>query len=304
VIGAAAGFLVASGLVLVIAAWLSRRQDDDRDENPRSDAIGLAQKAGLAALQRRREMRVRLKDRLTAVQVLPIVAAVAVGLTTIAVTRWPVAAAGGAVIAFIVTTTLMSGGASDVAGRAEGVAVWVETVRDLVAGGLGLESAIMTACRSAPKALAVEFAEMVLEVERGRSVRESIAAAAGRIANPTADIAVAVLLLTLEGQVSRPVEVLSHLARDARDHVSRIAEIEAARASARTTMRMVMVVMGLGIGVFFLFGRSYLAPYGTILGQMVLAGIMAVLVASFAWMRKLISIKEQQRIIIPEAMKL
>lgn len=134
------------------------------------------------------------------------------------------------------------------------------------------------------------------------SVREGIAAVAGRIKNPTADIAVAVLLLTLQGQAARPVEVLSQLARDARDHVSRIAEIEAARASARTTMRMVMVVMGAGIGVFFMFGRSYLEPYGTIAGQFILAVIMGVLVFSFSWMRKLITIKESPRIIMPETM--
>lgn len=158
-IGAAVGFLVMSGLVLVVGAMLVRRGGGDEQQ---SESMGLAQRAAEAARRRRKETQVKLRDRLDSRQMLPIGVAGGVGVVAFAATRWPVAALGGAAIGYVIVTTLMGSGATNVAARAEGVAIWVETMRDLTAGGLGLESAIMTACRTAPDALATELAELVV----------------------------------------------------------------------------------------------------------------------------------------------
>ena len=67
-------------------------------------------------------------------------------------------------------------------------------------------------------------------------------------------------------------------------------------------MTMVMAIMGLGVGGFFVFGRDYLEPYGTAAGQMILAAVLGVILVSFVWMRNLITITEHKRIITPETM--
>ena len=290
------GFLVAAGVVLVVVGAMGPRLGDGRLGGRRGLALAAAQAVRAGSGGR------RLKERFNARQGALFGVAGLVAVVAFAVTRWPVAAVGGAAIGYVIASTIAGSGAHDAAARAEGVAIWVETIRDLVVGGTGLETAVMTACTSAPEALAVELAELVLDVESGHSVRESVARASGRISNTTADIAVSVLVMTLGGQASRPAEVLGQIAIHARQEVAQIGDIEAARASARTTMTMVMAIMGLGIGGFFLFGRSYLEPYGTPTGQLILAGVLGVMLVSFIWMRNLITIKEHTRIITPETM--
>ena len=295
-IGAGVGFLVAAGVVLVVAGVLRPRLL----ESAEGSGAGFASAAARVARAATRGQ--KLKAGVSGRQGTLVGVAGAVGVLSFAVTRWPVAAVGAAAISYVIASTIAGSGAHNAAERAEGVAIWVETIRDLVEGGAGLETAVMMACKSAPDALVEELAELVLEVESGRAVRESVARASGRISNTTADIAVSVLVLTMGGQASRPAEVLGQIAAHAREEVARIGEIEAARASAGTTMTMVMALMGLGVGGFLLFGRSYLEPYGTPVGQLVLAGVLAVMLGAFMWMRSLIAIKEHSRIITPETM--
>ncbi len=299
-VGISVGFVMAAGLILIAASVAVRRR---KSETTAQAAVAVSARAAAVAARRRRlAVRARLRQRLTGRDMVPVVVAAAVGAGGLVVTRWPVVGLGGAVIGWIVAVTLTGSGAGNVAARAEAVAVWVETMRDLVAGGQGLESAVLTACRSAPKVLAADMARVVLEVDRGRSVKESIAASAGWIANPTADIAIAVVVLTLDGNASRPIAVLDQLAQEARAQVARIAEVEAARASARTTMRMIMAVLALGVGAMFVFGRGYLDAYGTLIGQLVLGVILAIMAVAFGWMRTLITIKEDTRVLTPETM--
>ena len=197
-IGAGAGFLIAAGVVLIAAGVLRPRLAQPRARS----GVGLGLRATQAA--RAASKRAGLRERLDARHGVLLAVAAAVAGVSFAVTRWPVAAVGGAAIGYVIASTIAGSGAGNLAARAEGVAIWVETIRDLVAGGTGLETAVMAACRAAPDALAADLAELVLDVESGRSVRESVARASGRISNTTADIAVSVLMLTLGGQASRP----------------------------------------------------------------------------------------------------
>jgi tight adherence protein B len=73
----------------------------------------------------------------------------------------------------------------------------------------------------------------------------------------------------------------------AREEARMHRRVEGARARPRADMRSVLAIMGVFVGVFSLVGRSYLAPYDTPGGQLVLAvvvGIWATAVWSMARM--------------------
>ena len=96
--------------------------------------------------------------------------AVIVGILVLLITRWVVAAIGMALLAY--SWRSLSGAASErkAMARLEGLATWTESLRDTIAGAVGLEQAIPASIRVADA-----------------SIREPLAAAGGPAAHPRAD---------------------------------------------------------------------------------------------------------------------
>ena len=71
----------------------------------------------------------------------------------------------------------------------------------------------------------------------------------------------------------------------ARDVAAR-REIEASRAEHRTTLRWIIALV-VGFTIFAIVNRSYSAPYGTFVGEVVLALVAVLYAAGLAWLSKL-----------------
>jgi hypothetical protein len=71
----------------------------------------------------------------------------------------------------------------------------------------------------------------------------------------------------------------------ARDVAAR-REIEAERAQHKTTVRWITIFVA-GFTVFAVLNRAYSAPYGTVVGQVVLAAVAALYAAGLAWLNHL-----------------
>src|SRR5262249_61846880 len=63
-------------------------------------------------------------------------------------------------------------------------------------------------------------------------------------------------------------------------------EIEAERAQHRTTVRWIIAFIA-GFTVFAIVNRSYSAPYGSLVGQTVLALVALMYAASLGWLHRL-----------------
>jgi len=72
--------------------------------------------------------------------------------------------------------------------------------------------------------------------------------------------------------------------------------VEAERAKPRTTARAVTLIT-LGVVALGALNRTYLAPYGTPLGQLVLLGVTGMFVGPLAWMRALTLSAPQPRLL-------
>lgn len=228
-----------------------------------------------------------------------LIAGAATFLLVLVVTRWIVLALTLGLL--VAAWDRFFGGAAEerrAIVKLEALATWTESLRDTIAGAVGLEQAIpATAATASP----VIRPSLNLLVDRLR-IREPLPDALRRLADDlddaSADLIVAALLLNsrLRGPGLR--EVLTALAVSAREELDMRRRVEAER---RSTRRSVQVVVGVTLGVaamLILLNRQYVAPYTTVVGQLVLVVVIGLFGAGVAWLRRLARTESPERFLL------
>ncbi|MEO9151744.1 MAG: type II secretion system F family protein [Lapillicoccus sp.] len=214
--------------------------------------------------------------------------ALGVGLLMLLMTRWPVLAVASALLVFF--WSALFGGASSEKGayaRLEGLAAWTESLRDTIAGAVGLEQAIPATAEAASPAIQKSVTDLA---DRLR-VRVSLSTALNRLADdlddPTADLVVAALLLNgkLRGPGLR--DVLGSLAHSVRSELEMRGRIMASRRSTRRSVQIVVGITASAVIGLKLLNPTFVEPYGTVVGQLVLFFIVLVFAAGLLWLRRL-----------------
>ena len=221
------------------------------------------------------------------------------GVLAGAVTRWPV----GAVLAAVAVAMLpdLAGGQAvrrAAVARAEAVAAWAEMLRDTLAGAAGLEQAIIATAPVAPAPVRSQVLALAARLEgHGMRLVPALHAFADDLADLTADLVVAALVLSSERQARRLGELLGALARAARDDATMRLRVEAGRARTRTSVRVVVgVTLAMAAGLVVL-NRGYLSPYDSAVGQLVLAAVGAVFAGAFWWLARMARIDVPERLL-------
>jgi Flp pilus assembly protein TadB len=222
--------------------------------------------------------------------------AIGVGLLVLLVTRWVVAAvATGLLILF--WDALFGGAGAEKRGIAkiEALAAWTESLRDTVAGAVGLEQAIPATAYAASPIIAGELSTMA---DRLR-VRVPLPVALQRFAedmdDASADLIIAALILNsrLRGPGLR--EVLTSLSESARAELDMRQRVSAGR---RSTRRSVQIVVGVTLTFVFglrIFNPGYVEPYASPVGQVVLLVVIGVFAAGVMWLRRLSRFETPER---------
>jgi Flp pilus assembly protein TadB len=227
---------------------------------------------------------------------------VGIGLGVLVFTRWIVlAVAVGLLAAF--WRSVFGGTREERNGilRLEALASWTESLRDTIAGAVGLEQAIpATAATSAP----LIRPSLNLLVDRLR-IREPLPTALQRFADdfddPSADLVVAALILNSQLRGPGLRDVLTALASAAREELDMRRRIEAARRSTRRSVQIVVSVT-LGVaGLLIVLNRNYVAPYGSFVGQVFLTISIALFAGGVFWLRRLARIAMPERFLTTRA---
>jgi Flp pilus assembly protein TadB len=182
--------------------------------------------------------------------------------------------------------------------RAEAVAAWAEMLRDTLAGAAGLEQAITATAPVAPAPVRPQVLTLATRLE-GHRMRlvPALHAFADDLADPTADLVVAALVLSSERQARRLGELLGALARAARDDATMRLRVEAGRARTRTSVRVVVgVTLAMAAGLVVL-NRGYLSPYDSAFGQLVLVAVGGLFAAAFWWLARMARIDAPERLL-------
>jgi tight adherence protein B len=277
VLAAIAGAVAILGVVLVVAALLPTA---DREARPRRRTP-----------QTRRWRRTTPAWRWIAVGVAAVVAWLLTG--------WPVAGLIAAVtvwgLPILLSTSRDAAAAID---RIEALEEWTRRLSDVLVVGVGLEQAITATVRTCPDRIQTEVTALSARLSARWLTETALRAFADDLDDATADLVVATLILGARRRGPGLARVLAAVADSVAEEVAMRRRVEAERAKPRTTARAVTLIT-LGVVAVGSLNGTYLKPYGTVLGQLVLATIACLFVVALMWMRALTLSKPQPRLFLP-----
>jgi tight adherence protein B len=218
------------------------------------------------------------------------VAAVGTGLAVQVTTGWPVLALVAAALVSVWRRLLRDERAEEERRRVEGIAKWLEDLRDTLRGSsVGTEEALEQVALRAPEAVRAPLATFVLRRRQGLRTEEALTDLADALAHPTSDAAIAAMRLVVTGNAGsgRLFHTVTALAAAARDEVRARERVDRTRAIYRTSMTRLVVIAAVLI-VYLRFAAGHLLdPYGTVPGQLVLMLPLALWGGCIFWLRSL-----------------
>ncbi|MBS2961979.1 type II secretion system F family protein [Actinocrinis puniceicyclus] len=230
------------------------------------------------------------------------VIALAVGLVVGLASQWPALGLGAVVLVFF-WNALFGGAASEKLAmrRVEALAMWTESLRDTIAGAVGLEQAIPASARGADPVLR-ENLNALLDRLRGRMpLAEALQFLADDLDDPSADLVIAALILNSKLRGPGLREVLGALAKSAREEVDMRQRVIAQRAGTRRSVQIIVgVVVAFVLGMA-LFNRNFVEPYGSPVGQLMLTVVLALFGLGFMWLRRLAKVESPGRFLLRHA---
>lgn len=221
----------------------------------------------------------------------------AAGVVAAAVTGWVVLLVAVPVCVVVIPRLLADPPDDDVA-LARALERWVR----LVAASAGTGKSVMDAVRAtraqAPEELATPLAALVVRLDSRWEPDRALRALADDLDSADADEVVAALLLAVEfGGTGAPTTLLA-LASSLQDRIRVMREIAAERAKPRVVARQVTTIIAVVAVAAVVAGRSFLAPYGTAVGQVLLAGYVGLVVAALAVLARRSRPRRRERLLV------
>lgn len=210
-----------------------------------------------------------------------------VGLVVWLVSGWPVAGLITAAVILAVPTLFgTTREARHALDRLEALESWTRRLADLRSAGGGLEQALAASLKTCPEPIRPDLAALVARLRAGWHAETALRQFADDLAEPAGDLVVAVLLLEAERRGTGVARVLGDLADTVAEEVAMRRKVEADRAKPRTSARVVTAITFLAVAVGAV-NHAYIQPYGTPLGQLVLAALGVAVGGCLWWMRRL-----------------
>ena len=227
-------------------------------------------------------------------------AATGCGLVVLVATRWPVAAAGAGVTAWFVAAALRRPRRHQEEARTEAIALWAEMLRDAIGTARGIEGVLVATAPTAPLPIRGEVQTMArrLEYEPLDAVLDDLG---DDLHHPIGDLVVTALRLTASAGAREVRNVLADLASAAYAEAESHRRIDVARERPRAAMRYTAAVIAGFVVLLMIFSAKYLAPYGSPLGQVVLAFVGFYWGAGIWWMHRMGRLSPVERLLAKPA---
>ncbi|MFO6453409.1 MULTISPECIES: type II secretion system F family protein [unclassified Aeromicrobium] len=260
-IPALAGALVVAGVIGLVIG-LRPSEDGDRPARPR--------RTPRLSKQTRRLL----------------LAGVAAGVLAFAITGWVLALVATPVAFVGLPVLLSSSSAHQRIVRLEAMEEWTRTLAGVLTVGVGLEQALVTSLRSTPAAIEPEVTRLVSRLRARWKTEDALRAFADELDDATGDLVAANLILGAQRRGAGLASVLEGLAESVAADVRARRQIEADRAKPRATARWVTLI-SVGVLVVLAISGTYVEPYRSPLGQVILVLLLAAYVATLVWMKRM-----------------
>lgn len=216
-----------------------------------------------------------------------IVVGAAIGLVAALLSGWVILIA--LVPLALVGLPYLLGSGTDIASikKLDALEEWTRSLSGILGAGVSLEQAIVTSQASAPAAIQPQLNALAARLRSRMSSEEALRRFADDLGDTTADKIVCALVLGARRRNIGLTGILEDLAESVAEDVAARRMVQAERARQTTTVRYVTLITVVIFGGFLLMGGTYVAPYGTALGQPILAVLLACYVGVLVWLRRM-----------------
>ena len=215
-----------------------------------------------------------------------LVAGTAAGVLAFAITGW-VLALVAAPVAFVgLPVLLSSSSAQQRIVRLEAMEEWTRTLAGVLTVGVGLEQSLVTSLRSTPAAIEPVVTRLVSRLRARWKTEDALRAFADELDDATGDLVAANLILGAQRRGAGLASVLEGLAESVAADVRARRQIEADRAKPRATARWVTLI-SVGVLIVLAISGTYVEPYRSPIGQVILVLLLTAYVATLVWMKRM-----------------
>jgi tight adherence protein B len=208
------------------------------------------------------------------------------GVVVALLTGWVIAVLLGPAVVAGLPVLLSAPPAAARVGRLEAMEEWTRSLSGVLSVGVGLEQALMATVRSTPDPIRPEVTRLVARLRARWSTEDALRSFAEELDDATGDLVAANLILGARRRGAGLASVLEGLAESVAADVRARREIEADRAKPRTTARLVTLIT-IGVLAVLALTGSYIDPYRSPLGQLILVVLLTAYVATLVWMRRM-----------------
>jgi hypothetical protein len=170
--------------------------------------------------------------------------------------------------------------------RIEAVGEWARRLKDVSVVGMGLQQAIVASAATAPADIQDEVRDLAVRLQAGLDARVALMRFADDIADAVCDQVVAALTLHLSDRGDRLGDVLTSIANAAAAEVATRREVEAKRTQSRFAVKFLTITTVLGVA-FGLIRPSYMKPYHSFLGEVIMVVLATCFVGILLWVRSM-----------------
>lgn len=222
----------------------------------------------------------------------------AAGVVALLVTGWVLALLVVPVAFVGLPVLLASSSAAQRIERLEAMEEWTRSLAGVLTVGVGLEQALVATLRSTPAPIAPEVTRLVARLRARWVTEDALRAFADELDDATGDLVAANLILGARRRGTGLASVLEGLAESVAADVRARRQVEADRAKPRATARWVTLI-SVGVLVVLAVSGTYVKPYQSPLGQVILVALLAMYVATLIWMKRMAIGRAMPRFLSP-----
>lgn len=227
---------------------------------------------------------------------LSVLLGVALGLVLMYATGWPLLVLL-VPAALVGVPRLLSDPPQDNIRLLEALDRWVRGMLAQMSTGRSITDALRASARQSPTGLGDPLALLVRRLDDRWTTPQALQAMADELASADADAVLAALVLSAQRGGTGASVTLYALAEAIQERLRALREIEAERAKPRVVVRQVSFISGITLAAFVLLSPGFFAPYGTPLGQVILAILLALYVLAVWTMRRMTLARSRERIL-------
>jgi tight adherence protein B len=213
-------------------------------------------------------------------------AAAVAGLVVLLVAGWPVAALAVAAGVYVLPPMLSGREPTRRITRLEALEQWARRLAEVMGASRGLEATLTDSQHVTPAPIRAPVTVLAERLHNHANTEHALRAFADELDDPIGDLIATALILAAKRRGPGTRHALAALADAVAAEVHLRREVEAERASLRTTL-LVIILSVAGLSLLLITSPTLSAPYGTPAGQIVLAAVTALYAAGLMWMKRL-----------------